>query len=133
MRIERGFTLDALAPRANTSARQLQRLEAGEVDPRLGALAALAGALSVTVVDLVVGELRTPPAAPSRRPTTLGRRVRALRDARHLSLGQLALRSGVSVQYLQRVETGRQSPTVRVLTAVAEALGLSLGALFSGL
>src|SRR6266542_479740 len=58
-----------------------------------------------------------------------GRRIRALRDARGLSLRDLADRSGVSAPMLSQVERGETSPTLAVATKIASGLGLSLSQL----
>lgn len=58
-----------------------------------------------------------------------GRRVRALREARGLSLRDLADRSGVSAPMLSQVERGDTSPTLSVAGKIAAGLGLSLSQL----
>ena len=58
-----------------------------------------------------------------------GRRVRALREARGLSLRDLAERSGVSAPMLSQVERGDTSPTLAVAGKIAAGLGLSLSQL----
>ena len=55
-----------------------------------------------------------------------GRRVRALREARGLSLRDLADLSGVSAPMLSQVERGDTSPTLAVAGKIAAGLGLSL-------
>lgn len=58
-----------------------------------------------------------------------GRRVRALREARGLSLRDLAGLSGVSTPMLSQVERGETSPTLAVAAKIAAGLGLSLSQL----
>ncbi|TFW16635.1 helix-turn-helix domain-containing protein, partial [Duganella callida] len=60
----------------------------------------------------------------------IARRVRALRDAQHLSLEALAARSGVSRSNISLIERGESSPTAAVLDKLASALGVALAALF---
>jgi transcriptional regulator with XRE-family HTH domain len=55
--------------------------------------------------------------------------VRALRAARGLSLGELASASGTGKATLSRIEAGQGNPTVETLFALADALGVPLGAL----
>jgi transcriptional regulator with XRE-family HTH domain len=74
------------------------------------------------VSALVQPETRDPAAA-------VGRRVRALREARGLSLRELALRSGVSAPMLSQVERGETSPTLAVAQRIAAGLGLTLSQL----
>lgn len=61
--------------------------------------------------------------------TSVGPRVRALRDQAGLSLRDLADRSGVSAPMLSQVERAETSPTLAVATKIAHGLGLSLSAL----
>jgi transcriptional regulator with XRE-family HTH domain len=55
--------------------------------------------------------------------------LRALRAARGLSLGELAAASGTGKATLSRIEAGQANPTVETLFALADALGVPLGAL----
>jgi transcriptional regulator with XRE-family HTH domain len=61
--------------------------------------------------------------------SAVGRRVRALRDARGLSLRDLAKRSGVSAPMLSQVERGETSPTIAVAQRIAAGLDLPLSTL----
>lgn len=131
LRSAQGLTLEALAERAGMSPRQVQRLEAGQVDPRLGALLGVAQALEVALSAVLPSA-----AAPQGREVgvegrrSLGRQLRALREARGLTLSELAAQSGLTARYLQRVEHNRQSPTARVLVKLAGALSVRVSALF---
>lgn len=61
--------------------------------------------------------------------TTLGARVRALREGMDLSLRDLAERSGVSAPMLSQVERGETSPTLALAERIAAGLELSLSQL----
>ncbi len=62
-----------------------------------------------------------------------GRRVIELRTREPLMTPQiLAERLGVSVQYLWRVETGRQNVSLRTLARLATAFDITLAELFDG-
>jgi len=67
-------------------------------------------------------------AAPA-ETSSIGPRVRALREAMRLSLRDLAERSGVSAPMLSQVERGETSPTLSVATRIAAGLDLSLSQL----
>lgn len=56
--------------------------------------------------------------------TPVGTRIRALREEMGLSLRALAKQASVSVGYLSKVEHGDSSPTVDMLTKLAEPLGV---------
>jgi transcriptional regulator with XRE-family HTH domain len=64
-----------------------------------------------------------------RQASTVGPRVRALRDAMGLSLRELAVRSGVSAPMLSQVERGETSPTLQVAARIAHGLELRLSQL----
>ena len=65
----------------------------------------------------------------STRRSTIGPRVRALREAMDLSLRDLAERSGVSAPMLSQVERGETSPTLQVASRIAAGLELRLSQL----
>jgi transcriptional regulator with XRE-family HTH domain len=60
----------------------------------------------------------------------LGHMIRQRRQARRITLGELARRIGISAATLSLVERGRTNPSIGTLTAVADALGISLADLF---
>ncbi|MFO0624928.1 MAG: helix-turn-helix transcriptional regulator [Polyangiales bacterium] len=129
LRLGAGWSAARLAADARVDPGHLRRIEAGAVDPRLSTLARLASSLGVTPAALLApGE--SPGDVPSATPhRALGLALRRLRAAKGLSGAALAARAGISPQYLQRVESNRQSPTVRTLLRLAEALGVAPGAL----
>ncbi|GAA1530781.1 helix-turn-helix domain-containing protein [Nocardioides humi] len=59
----------------------------------------------------------------------VGARIRALREARGLSLSALAAQAGIGKGSLSELETGRRNPTLDTLYAVAAPLGVPLAAL----
>lgn len=56
----------------------------------------------------------------------LGERVRSLRTAQGLTLGELAARTKLSVSMLSLVERGRASPSVGTLVAIASVFGVQI-------
>ena len=58
----------------------------------------------------------------------VGRRLRALRTERGLSLSELARRAGLGKGTLSELETGQRNPTLDTLFAVTSALRLPLSA-----
>jgi transcriptional regulator with XRE-family HTH domain len=58
----------------------------------------------------------------------LGEFIRSQRRLAKLSLRQLADRTAISNPYLSQIERGLHEPSLRVLTAIAEALDLSADA-----
>ena len=60
------------------------------------------------------------------RPIGIGEALKDWRKIRGLSQWDLADKSGVGYASIARIETGRQDPTVSMLTRLAEALGIRL-------
>jgi ribosome-binding protein aMBF1 (putative translation factor) len=56
----------------------------------------------------------------------VGRMIRELREARHLSQRELAERMGTTQSVVGRLEAGGSRPTLVTLERVAQALGLRL-------
>lgn len=67
--------------------------------------------------------------AVARSASTIGARIKALRDAMGLSLRDLAERSGASAPMLSQVERGETSPTLAVAEKIAAGLELTLSQL----
>lgn len=63
----------------------------------------------------------------------LGQRIRDQRKARGLKQVELANICDVEPSNLNRIEKGRTNPTIRTLTLIANALGMSLSTLMKGL
>ncbi|MDH7487501.1 MAG: XRE family transcriptional regulator [Anaerolineae bacterium] len=62
--------------------------------------------------------------------TTLGKRIRALRHERGLTLAQLGQRITLSASYLSQIERDVTMPSLSRLTAIADALGVEVGYFF---
>ena len=56
-------------------------------------------------------------------------RLKRLRAEREMSQAALAEKSGVSREYIARLELGQQDPTLGTLTKLARALKVTLGEL----
>ena len=59
-----------------------------------------------------------------------GRRVKELRADAAVTQEELAERVGVFRTYMSRIETGEANPTLTVIHAVADALGVPVARLF---
>jgi transcriptional regulator with XRE-family HTH domain len=72
-------------------------------------------------------------APPSRRGANvdLGSRVRGLRHSKRMTLKDVAVRSGLSVATLSKVENNRLSPTYENIIRLARGLDVDIAALFS--
>lgn len=132
-RAAQGLAASRVALAAGIDPGHLRRVEAGTIDLRLSTLERLARALRVEVAALVAGPVKVAEGAPPRaHALALGATLRRCRVARGWTHAELAARAHVSPQYLQRVERDRQSPTVRVLVRIADALGVPAARLVGG-
>jgi transcriptional regulator with XRE-family HTH domain len=61
----------------------------------------------------------------------IGRRIRALRSDRRLTLNTVAERTGLSVSLLSMVERGVTAPSIGTLVAIAGCFGVHMSDLFS--
>jgi XRE family transcriptional regulator, regulator of sulfur utilization len=60
----------------------------------------------------------------------LGRRVRALRDAKEWSQERLAEHATLDRSYIAGIEVGARNPSLKALERLADALSVSLADLF---
>ncbi len=60
----------------------------------------------------------------------ISQRIRSLRQARNLTVEQLAQLSGFSKGFISQVENFRLTPSLKALNRISEALGVSPGELF---
>jgi transcriptional regulator with XRE-family HTH domain len=60
----------------------------------------------------------------------VGMRIRDLRHDRKLSLESVAAQAKLSVGFLSQIERGLSSPSLRVLSVLADVLGVGIAALF---
>jgi transcriptional regulator with XRE-family HTH domain len=66
------------------------------------------------------------PVLPEQRQR-IGPTIRQLRQQQHLSLSDLAAKTGISVSYLSRLEKGKSTPSFLVLNQIAQQLGVTMG------
>ena len=72
----------------------------------------------------------TPSPAQAGLELQLGPRIRALRQARHLTLRELAERAGVTESFLSQVEREVTSPSIASVQKIARGLDLAIAELF---
>ena len=61
----------------------------------------------------------------------LGKKIRSIRKENGLTLKKMASVSGLSSPFLSQVETGAVNPSLATVKAIADALNISLGQLFT--
>ena len=61
---------------------------------------------------------------------SLAERLRALRERKHLSQGEIEKRTGLLRSYISRIENGHSVPTIETLEKFAKALEVPLYQLF---
>ena len=60
----------------------------------------------------------------------LGKRIKTLREAAHLTQEKLAEKSGISLDYLGKIEVNINKPGLKTLIKLADALDIPFKALF---
>lgn len=75
-----------------------------------------------------MGRMESRPALDT-DPREVGLRVRRLREARGVSLSELARRAGIGKATLSGVETGQRNPTLETLWAITAQLGVPIAAI----
>ncbi len=63
---------------------------------------------------------------------TFGKQIKVLRAERGLTQAQLAERSGISEEWVRRIERGDGSPSLDTIEVLAQSLGVAVAALFGG-
>ena len=63
----------------------------------------------------------------------LGARIRSVRTNAGIAAADAAAEAGISYSYLSDVERGRRAPTLEVLDSLAQALGVTVVKLLTGL
>jgi transcriptional regulator with XRE-family HTH domain len=66
------------------------------------------------------------------KPSPLGNQIRDLRDARGLTLAELARAIGKSIGYVSQIERDRSEVSISTLKAISEALNVQIGWFFQG-
>lgn len=72
--------------------------------------------------------MKSLPIEPRTSDPAIGRRLRALRERRRITIAQLSATTGLSKGFLSRVERDITSPSVASLMALCQALDVSPGA-----
>lgn len=104
------------------------RYETGDHEADYETLNKLADFFDVSV-DYILGRTDNPSPPSTRRidrGTTIGKRLKQLREERQLTLRQLAQVAHVSHSFISDIEQGRSNPSIETLKALARALGVSL-------
>lgn len=71
------------------------------------------------------------PSRPAAHPqVAFGARIRELRLQRELTQEDLAAHCGLFRTYMSRIETGNANPTLTMICALADALGVTVADLF---
>jgi transcriptional regulator with XRE-family HTH domain len=74
----------------------------------------------------------SPPAHPTLQ-RQFGSRIRELRLATGINQEAFADKCGFARTYMSRIETGGANPSINAIKVLADALGVSISALFEGM
>lgn len=55
--------------------------------------------------------------------TKLGKRIKKVRESKHLTLKNIEAAAGISATHISEIERGKTSPTLRALLRISEAMG----------
>ncbi len=133
LRLQRGWTLEEAAERADVAVRHWQMLESGSSNPTAATLLRVARGFGVPVYALFpsgegVAPERPMPAAERETVSSdeaVAAAVRWQRVQRDWSQAELAARAGLSQGAVQSVEAATKSPTLRTLDAIASSLDVT--------
>jgi transcriptional regulator with XRE-family HTH domain len=81
-------------------------------------------------MDLRTVATRRPTAVAEGGSENLGRRLRALRTERGITLAQLGGLVGLSASYLSQIERNKTQPSLTTLSSIADTLGVELRSFF---
>ncbi|MEW6229017.1 MAG: helix-turn-helix transcriptional regulator [Bacillota bacterium] len=126
LRKERGLTLVQLAAKAKLSYSYLSEIERGTKNPSFETLTRLADALDLPRTELV--EVSDDEVSPS---IGLGEKLRLAREARGMTLREVAGDAGISASYLSEIERGNVYPTLSVLKRLSRVLQAPLSTFLS--
>ncbi len=115
LREERGLTLVEFGKKARISFTHISEIERGNTCPSIRTLEKLAGALGIPVTYLLMGD----------NCTTLGERLKRLRETHGITQSDLASRIGISHSLIAQIEGGKTQPSLNTLEKLARVLGVS--------
>ncbi len=115
-REDRGMTFRDVASGAEISSTYLSEIERGNARPALAVLKRLAHVLRVPLSTFM---------SPGERKGFLGERLRRLREKLNMTQAEVAAKAGVSAALIGQIELGRVSPSLKTISKVALALGVS--------
>jgi transcriptional regulator with XRE-family HTH domain len=114
-----GLASETLALRAGCSIGHLKNVLGGTENPSSALAHRLAAAVGMPAADLIIEA----DASPSP--------IRQARLGAGLGVSDLAARSGCTPQHINNIEAGRRTPSIGLLTRIADVLGRSPGELLS--
>lgn len=139
----RRMTLRQLAASIGLPVERLAAIEDGSEEASAVDLHLLAKALNLDVTAFFVGldtsegnddedRVRHRPAFPDLLNTTIGARLRRLRELNGLSAAALAVLSGLRTGRVQRIESGKSEAAASELFAIGQVLGVAVSFFFDG-
>jgi len=125
LRLDRGMTIEELSDRLDIPVDCMLDVEAGKRRLSRPTINEVASIFSVAETEL---EAEEQPAAEL-TPEGIGRKIRELREAKELSMNQLARKAGLSAAHLSEVERGLTAASLRTLEKLADVLEVPVAVL----
>lgn len=129
MRVERGMSPEELSDRLDIPVECLQEIEEGKRRLSPTTIQEVAKIFGVPEETLLAMEQPRRSASleipPEVTPEGIGRKIRELREARGLTLSEMARKTGLSLAHLSEVERGLSSASLKTLDKIAEVLEIS--------
>jgi len=113
VREEKGLKLEEAAQKIGISTSYLSEIERGNVNPSIEILKEIANTFEVSL-NIFLG-----------KETSLGTKIRKIREAQGMTQSGLAKASGVSPGLIGQIEQGRIRPSLKTLEKISHALGVS--------
>jgi transcriptional regulator with XRE-family HTH domain len=117
LREGRGLSVEELAEISDIPVSMIEKFESGEAQPDYEQLERLAAALNLTATCFI---------EKSYYKTSIGTRLKQLREAQGMTLSFLAEKAGVSVGLISQIEGGYTIPSLDTLERLSQVLGTTL-------
>ncbi|MDN5347204.1 MAG: hypothetical protein PWP65_768 [Clostridia bacterium] len=129
LREERGMALETLADMLDIAPECMVEVEQGKRRLSAATLTEVAGILGVDPSYFGVGGGEKQDEDKKGGRSSVGERLRRLREQKGITLSELSRRSGVSLAHISEIERGRSTASLKTLDKLASVLGVTTSSL----